>query len=374
MLERHFWAEHVRPFRLYFYDMTNSNEPQIAQLNKRAREVLRQIVETYMDSGEPVGSRTISRLDGIGLSPATIRNVMSDLEDTGMLFAPHTSAGRLPTEAGLRLFVDGLLEIGGLTEDDRQNIEAQCAAAGISPAQVLEQATDALAGLSHHAGLVAVPKQENSFKHIEFVSLSPDRALAVLVYEDGMVENRLLEVPLGVTAGALSEATNYLNARLVGRTLADARSSVLEELAAQRAQLDALTSDLVARGLADWSGDGGDVSTGSLIIRGHAKLLDDVAALDDLERVRRLFELLDSQETLVKLVDLAQDAEGVQIFIGSENQLFNHAGCSMIIAPYRNSDERVIGAVGVIGPTRMNYGRIIPMVDYTAQVVGRLIG
>jgi heat-inducible transcriptional repressor len=354
--------------------MTDSGQLQIAQLNRRARDVLRQIVESYMDSGEPIGSRTISRLEGIGLSPATIRNVMADLEDTGLLFSPHTSAGRLPTEAGLRLFVDGLLEIGGLTEDERKNIDAQCAAAGITPTQVLEQATDALAGLSHHAGLVAVPKQETPLKQIEFVSLSPDRALAVLVFQDGTVENRLLDVPLGVTTSALTEASNYLNSRLVGRTLVEARTNVMDELAAQRAQLDAITSDLVERGLADWSGDGKESGVGSLIIRGHAKLLDDVAALDDLERVRRLFEVLDSQETLVKLVDLAQDAEGVQIFIGSENELFNHAGCSMIIAPYRNSEERVIGAVGVIGPTRMNYGRIIPMVDYTAQVVGRLIG
>ena len=322
--------------------MTESAEPQIAQLNKRARDVLRQIVETYMDSGDPVGSRTISRLEGIGLSPATIRNVMADLEDTGLLFSPHTSAGRLPTEAGLRLFVDGLLEIGGLTEDDRQNIEAQCAAAGISPTHVLEQATDALSGLSHHAGLVAVPKQENPLKHIEFVNLSPDRALAVLVYQDGTVENRLLDMPLGVTAGALTEASNYLNSRLVGRTLIEARRTIMDELTAQRAQLDTITSDLVARGLADWSGDGQEGAFGSLIIRGHAKLLDDVAALDDLERVRRLFEMLDSQETLVKLVDLAQEAGGVQIFIGAENELFSHAGCSMIIAPYRNSEERVI--------------------------------
>lgn len=354
--------------------MTESAELQIAQLNKRARDVLRQIVETYMDSGEPVGSRTISRLDGVGLSSATIRNVMADLEDTGLLFAPHTSAGRLPTEAGLRMFVDGLLEIGNLTEEERQQIEAQCAAAGISPNKILEQATDALSGLSHHAGLIAVPKQENALKHIEFVSLSPDRALAVLVYQDGTVENRLVDVPLGVTAGALQEAGNYLNARLVGRTLSEARLNIEKELSAQRAQLDTITSDLVARGLAEWSGDGHEGGIGSLIIRGHAKLLEDVAALDDLERVRRLFELLDSRETLVKLVDLAQDAEGVQIFIGSENELFSHAGCSMIIAPYRNSEEQVIGAVGVIGPTRMNYGRIIPMVDYTAQVVGRLLG
>ena len=354
--------------------MTDAAEPQIAQLNKRARDVLRQIVETYMDSGEPVGSRTISRLDGVGLSPATIRNVMADLEDTGLLFSPHTSAGRLPTEAGLRLFVDGLLEIGNLTEEERQQIEAQCAAAGITPNKILEQATDALSGLSHHAGLVAVPKQENPLKHVEFVTLSPDRALAVLVYQDGAVENRLLDVPMGVTAGALQEAGNYLNARLVGRTLTEARRTIETELKAQRAQLDALTGDLVARGLAEWSGDGGDSEFGSLIIRGHAKLLEDVAALDDLERVRRLFELLDSQETLAKLVELAQDADGVQIFIGSENELFGHAGCSMIIAPYRNTEERVIGAVGVIGPTRMNYGRIIPMVDYTAQVVGRLLG
>lgn len=346
----------------------------VAEINKRARDVLRRVVETYMDSGEPVGSRTISRLDGMGLSPATIRNVMADLEEAGLLFAPHTSAGRLPTDAGMRLFVDGLLEIGGLAERERENIEAQCAGAGIGVAQVLAQATNALAGLSRHAGLVAAPKQESALKHIEFVSLSPGRALAVLVQNDGTVENRLIEVPLGIPNSALTEASNYLNARLAGKTLAEARAGILAELESQRAQLDSITSDLIARGLADWGGDGADGGSGSLIIRGHAKLLEDVSALDDLERVRRLFETLETKETLVRLIDLAHDAQGVRIFIGSENELFDHAGCSMIIAPYRNSEERVIGAVGVIGPTRMNYARIIPMVDYTAKVVGRLIG
>lgn len=358
-------------------------EKPVAQLNKRARDVLRRIVETYLDSGGPVGSRTISRQDGIGLSAASIRNVMADLEETGLLFAPHTSAGRLPTDAGLRLFVDGLLEIGGLTDEERRQIEAQCAAQGVSATQVLEQASDALTGLTHQAGVVAVPNRERALKQIEFVNISPGQAMAVLVLDDGSVENRLVETPPDLPQTALTEATNYLNARLAGRTLKEALQGITEELESQRAQIDRMTSDLVARGLADWAGSpdgaggrGGQSKSGagSLIVRGHSKLLEDVAALDDLERVRRLFETLETQETLARLLALAEDAQGVQIFIGAENDLFENTGCSMIIAPYRNSDQQVIGAVGVIGPTRMNYARIIPMVDYTSQVVSRLLG
>ncbi len=346
---------------------------QVIEINERSREILRRVVEAYMASGDPVGSRTVSRLDGVDLSPATIRNVMADLEDAGLLYAPHTSAGRLPTDVGLRLFVDGLLEIGRLGEEERGRIESQCAAAGVSVDQVLRQATESLSGLSHQAGLVVAPKSEARLKHIEFVNLSPGRALVVLVAENGVVENRLVDVPLGLPASALVEATNYLSARLVGRTLGEAGEAIRKELAEHRVQLDVLASELVEKGLATRAADG-DNAPGLLIVRGQSKLLEDVNAVEDLERVRRLFQMLETKETLVKLLDVTQAADGVQIFIGSENSLFQHSGCSMIIAPYKNAAEKVVGAIGVIGPTRMNYARIIPMVDYTARVVGRLIG
>ena len=324
-----------------------------------------------MQTGEPIGSRTLSRLLGQNLSPATIRNVMADLEEAGLLYSPHTSAGRLPTEAGLRLFVHGLLELGNLAEDERHNIEALCAARGKSLAQALEEATSALSGLSHCAGVVVVPKQERPLKHIEFVHLGPGRALVVLVTEDGMVENRVIEVPLGVPPATLVSASNYLNARLVGRTIEEARSEIEDEIGSHKAQLDELTSRVVATGIASWAGGDGE---SALIVRGQSHLLEDVTALADLERLRTLFEMLETKETVLRLLDASRKAEGVQIFIGAENHLFGVAGCSMIIAPYQNSREQIVGAIGVIGPTRINYARIIPMVDYTAKVIGRIIG
>ncbi len=347
----------------------------VAALSKRSRDVLRHVVEHYLEGGDPVGSRTISRLDGVALSPASIRNVMADLEDVGLLYAPHLSAGRLPTDRGMRLFVDGLLEVGRLTDEERADIESRCAAKGQGPAQVLEQASRSLAGLSHHAGLVVAPKTEAPLKHIEFVSLGPARALVVLVFANGIVENRLMDVPLGIPGSALVEATNFLSTRLVGRTLEESRDVIRAEFERHRAEIDAVTKDLVARGLAVWAGDDDATAEGgALIIRGTAKLLEDVTAVEDLERVRRLFETLETKETMARLLDLAQEAQGVEIFIGAENELFGNTGCSMILSPYRGTNQKLIGAIAVIGPKRMNYARIIPMVDYTARVVGRLLG
>jgi heat-inducible transcriptional repressor len=342
----------------------------LADLNERSRDILRHIVDAYMESGEPVGSRTISRRLAMSLSPATIRNVMADLEDAGLLYAPHTSAGRLPTERGLSLFVSGLLELGGLSKEERENIDGKCAAAGRSLADVLEDATTMLSGLSRCAGLVVAPKTERRLKHIEFVHLGPGRALVVMVTEDGLVENRIIDVPMGLPPASLIEATNYMSARLVGRTLNEARFGVLAELDQHRAELDALTSKVVEAGLATWAGE---KKGGALIIRGQANLLDEVTALSDLERIRALFAALETREAMVRLLEAADLAQGVQIFIGAQNELFGLAGCSVIIAPYRNSREQIVGAVGVIGPTRINYARIIPMVDYTAQVIGRIL-
>jgi heat-inducible transcriptional repressor len=343
----------------------------ITELNERSREIFRLIVDGYVATGEPVGSRTLSRRLTQNLSPATIRNVMADLEEAGLLYAPHTSAGRLPTELGLRLFVHGLLEIGRLAEDERRNIESLCRARGKSLPQALEEATSALSGLSHCAGVVIVPKQDRPLKHLEFVHLGPGRALVVLITEDGLVENRVIEVPLGLPPAALASAANYLNARLVGRTIEEAQAEIGEEIASNQAQLDELTSKLVAAGLATWAG--GDQGS-ALIVRGQANLLEDVTALADLERLRNLFEMLETRETMLRLLEASKLGEGVQIFIGAESHLFGVAGCSMVIAPYQNSREQIVGAIGVIGPTRINYARIIPMVDYTARMIGRLIG
>jgi heat-inducible transcriptional repressor len=351
-------------------DQASAASP-FTELNERSREIFRLIVDGYVQTGEPIGSRTLSRMLGQNLSPATIRNVMADLEEAGLLYSPHTSAGRLPTEAGLRLFVNGLLELGNLAEDERHNIEVLCAARGKSLAQALEEATSALSGLSHCAGVVVVPKQERPLKHIEFVHLGPGRALVVLVTEDGMVENRVIEVPLGVPPATLISASNYLNARLVGRTIEEARSDIEDDIGSHKAQLDELTSRVVATGIASWAGGDG---ASALIVRGQSHLLEDVTALTDLERLRTLFEMLETKETVLRLLDASKQAEGVQIFIGAENHLFGVAGCSMIIAPYQNSREQIVGAIGVIGPTRINYARIIPMVDYTAKVIGRIIG
>ena len=344
----------------------------ISELNQRSRDIFRQIVDAYVSTGEPVGSRTIARRLGQALSPATIRNVMADLEEQGLLYAPHTSAGRIPTEAGLRLFVDGLLEIGALTDQERDAIESQCAASGRSLPEALSEAGKLLSGLSSCAGLVLAPKTDRPLRHIEFVSLGQGRALVVLVTEDGLVENRVIEVPLGVPAATLVMATNYLNARLVGHTLDETRLRVGREIEDQRGELDELSSKVVEAGLATWAG--GTSSTGRLIIRGQARLLEDVTALTDLERIRALFEVLETREAMARLLEETGRGDGVQIFIGAENPLFRHTGCSMVVSPYMNSKEQIIGAIGVIGPTRINYARIIPLVDYTAKVIGRLLG
>ncbi len=351
--------------------MFRGKSPVVTELNDRSREIFRHIVEAYVETGEPIGSRTLSRRLVMPLSPATIRNVMADLEEAGLLYAPHTSAGRLPTQAGMRLFVNGLLELGGLAEDERARIDAQCRAAGKGVEQMLAEAIGALSGLSRCAGMVVAPKVQRSPRHMEFVWLGRGRALVVLVTEDGLVENRVLDLPDGVGPSALVEAGNFLNARLGGRSLDDVRDEVLAQLDEQRHQLDQLTQRVIEAGLATWAG--GD-SRSALIVRGTAHLLEDVTAVEDLERIRTLFEALETSQQFLRLLELTTKAEGVQIFIGAENELFDVTGCSMIVAPYHDSREQIIGAIGVIGPTRLNYARIIPMVDYTAKVIGRLIG
>src|SRR5215471_9981287 len=349
-----------------------ATQVSLAQLNERSRDIFRQIVESYLATGEPVGSRNISRLITTPLSPASVRNVMSDLEQLGLVYAPHASAGRLPTEFGLRFFVDALMQIGDLSDQDRVAIEGQVAAAGTTVENVLTEASGLLSGLARAAGVVLTAKANVRMKHIEFVRLEPERALVILVAEDGQVENRILNLPIGLPTSALTEGTNFLNAHIRGKTLAEATAELEKALEAGRAELDQLTQRIVAAGLASWSG--GERDERRLIVRGHANLLDDLKAVDDLERVRLLFDELETKRGVADLLGRAEHAEGVRIFIGSENKLFSLSGSSTIISPYRDSKGGIVGVIGVIGPTRLNYARIIPMVDYTARIVSKMLG
>jgi heat-inducible transcriptional repressor len=352
----------------------NVNQQGLAQLNERSREIFRLIVESYLATGEPVGSRNLSRILPMALSPASVRNVMSDLEQLGLVYAPHTSAGRLPTEIGLRFFVDALMQIGDLTERDRKAIEAQVAASGQSKSVegVLTEASALLSGLSRAAGVVLTAKANPRLKHVEFVRLEPERALVILVGEDGQVENRVLNVPIGLPTSALTEAGNFLNARIRGHTLVEVRVEVERTMKESKAELDQLTQRIVADGLASWSG--GESDERKLIVRGQAHLLEDLKALADLERVRLLFDDLETRREVIDLLGRAEQAEGVRVFIGSENQLFSLSGSSTIVAPYHDASGHIVGVLGVIGPTRLNYARIVPMVDYTARVVSKLLG
>jgi heat-inducible transcriptional repressor len=348
----------------------------LAQLNARSRDIFRQIVENYLATGEPVGSRNISRLIAVPLSPASVRNVMADLEQLGLIYAPHTSAGRLPTELGLRFFVDALMQVGDLTEPERQSIQSQLASVGKgqSVEAALGEALTRLSGLTRAAAVVLTAKANSRLKHIEFVRLEPERALVVLVGEDGQVENRVLTLPPGVPSSALTEATNFLNSRIRGRTLAEARLELETALTQSRAELDQLTQKVIAAGIASWSGGDGHNDDRQLIVRGHANLLEDLHALEDLERVRLLFDDLETKRGVIDLLGRAERADGVRIFIGSENKLFSLSGSSTIIAPYSDAAGHIVGVLGVIGPTRLNYARVIPTVDYAARIVSQMLG
>ena len=343
--------------------------PSLSDLDSRARDIFRRIVENYLETGEPVGSRTISK-GGVHLSPASIRNTMQDLGALGLLNAPHVSAGRMPTHAGLRLFVDGLLEVGDVGEAERNAIEGRLKSRGGSMEEALQEASAILSGLAGGAGVVVTPAREAGVKHVEFVALGPDRALVVIVLEDGAVENRIMRLAPGITPAALTEASNFLASRLRGRTLGEARGEMQNELARARQELDSVAARLVEDGLAAWSGGAEDAR--ALIVRGQANLID-AGAAEDLERIRRLFEDLEQKEQLIGLLDGVKEAEGVRIFIGAETRLFSLSGSAVIAAPYMSGRQKVLGAIGVIGPARLNYARVIPLVDYTARVLGQMM-
>ncbi|WP_298840808.1 heat-inducible transcriptional repressor HrcA [uncultured Roseobacter sp.] len=343
----------------------------LGEMNDRSREVFRRVVEGYLDDGMPVGSRTLTRDFSEKVSAATIRNVMQDLEYLGLLDSPHVSAGRIPTQMGLRMFVDGLLEIGDPDATDREKIDATAASNSEDVSGLLDRVGSALSGVTQGASLVMTPKREAPIKHIEFVSLSPDRALVVLVFADGHVENRLFSPPPGQTPSSMREAANFLNALIEGKTLSELHGAMKAEISNRRQEIDSLAQDLVQSGLAVWEGEGDQIER--LIVRGRSNLLSDEGEGEDLERIRRLFDDLERKRDIAEFLELAEGGDGVRIFIGSENKLFSLSGSSLVVSPYMNADRKIIGAVGVIGPTRLNYGRIVPIVNYTAQLVGKLI-
>ena len=345
--------------------------PKIDEMNDRSREVFRRVVEGYLENGVPVGSRTLTRDFSEKISAATIRNVMQDLEFLGLLGSPHTSAGRIPTQMGLRMFVDGLLEVGDLDGEDRQKIDRTLTGNDQDVASVLDQVGQALSGVTHGASLVLTPKHEAAIKHIEFVSLSADRALVVLVFADGHVENRVFTPPAGQTPSSMREAANFLNAIAAGHTLSELGSVISREIKARRQEIDVLAAELVKDGIALWENEG--EATERLIVRGRGNLLDADGNEADLARIRTLFDDLERKRDIAQFLDLAEEGEGVRIFIGSENKLFSLSGSSLVVSPYMNADRKIIGAVGVIGPTRLNYGRIVPIVNYTAKLVGKMI-
>jgi heat-inducible transcriptional repressor len=347
----------------------NERPPIIAEMNERTRDIFRRVVEGYLLSGEPVGSRTLSRALNESLSAATIRNVMADLEFLGLIGAPHVSAGRIPTQIGLRMFVDGFLEIGDVPREDREQIEAVGDAPDVSG--LLERVGAALSGVTGAAGLVLAPKVEAEVKHIEFVGLGADRALVILVHSDGQVENRVITLPLGVTPSSLREATNFINAWGTGRTIGELKQAIAGEIAADRRELDVAAARLVEAGLAVWQEEG--ANDARLIVRGQANLLGEGLSEGDYERVRRLFDDLERKKDIADFLDLAEGGQGVRIFIGSENKLFSLTGSTLVMSPYVNAERKIVGAVGIIGPTRLNYGRVVPIVDYTAQLVSRLL-
>ncbi len=351
-------------------DMSNTRE-LLEAMDMRTREVFRRVVESYLDTGAPVGSRTLSKQLPLKASPATIRNVMQDLEEMGLLESPHVSAGRLPTERGLRLFVDALLEVGEIAPEDREAIDASVGYNGEDLSVLLDRASEALSAVTHGASLVLAPRIEAPIREVQVVPLSGDDALLVIVTEDGQVENRLFRMPQGLSPAGLEQAANFVNSIARGRTIAELRRVIEQEIARHRSELDNLARQLVEAGLAVWQHD--EDHEERLIVRGQANLLDDADMLANLDRVRELFEDLEKKRDIVEFLELAEQGEGVRIFIGSENKLFSLSASSLVVSPYMNADRKIVGAVGVIGPRRLNYGRILPIIDYTAQLVGRIV-
>jgi heat-inducible transcriptional repressor len=364
----------MQPWTIYatpIAEAMTTPQPILSDMNDRTREVFRRVVEGYLSSGEPVGSRTLTRTLSEKVSAATVRNVMQDLEHLGLLDSPHVSAGRVPTQLGLRMFVDSLLEVGQVAPEDQERIDATLDTNDHDVTTLLDEVGAALSVITRGASVVLAPKREAPIRHIEFVGLGPDRALVVLVFADGQVENRIFVPPPGQTPSSMREAANFLNSLAEGRTLSELRANMTAEITRRRQEIDSLARELVEGGFAFWE-NAGEPSE-RLIVRGRSNLIDGVVDQAEIERIRVLFDDLERKRDIAEFLSLTEAGEGVRIFIGSENKLFSLSGSSLVVSPYMNADRKIIGAVGVIGPTRLNYGRIVPIVDYTAQLVGRLV-
>ena len=342
-----------------------------SNLNNRSKEILKQLVDNYLETGEPIGSETLSKKMKLKISSSSIRSIMSELQQEGLLISPHHSAGRVPTDKGMRLFLDGLLEIGRLDNNDKNSIEIQCRSKGSSYSEVLQKASKALSGLSNCAGLVVAPKFQNKVKHIDFLDLKNGQIMAIIVNENGLVENRVFQSGSKYQHFNLIEASNYLNDKLKGKTIENVQKKIIEEINNHKSELDLLSQNLVKKGIAEISTDD---ENPYIFLHGQSSLLNNEIVKGDLDKLKILFDKIDNKKNFLNLMENTSNADGVKVFIGSENILFNHTGLSVVMAPYKNNQQKVIGVIGVIGPMRINYSRIVPIVDFTSKLIGEILG
>lgn len=339
-----------------------------ADLNERGRLILEAIIEDYIESAEPVGSRSVTRRHQMGLSPATVRNVMADLEDMGYLVSPHTSAGRIPTEKGYRFYIDSLLQVRKLSLRERQDLERRYHFKGLRVEELLQEAGKALSSISNYTGIVMAPRLATTvFRHIEFLRLSQGKILVVFVSQSGLVQNKIIEVDEPIRQDELEKITNMLNHTLTGKTIQEIKETILDEMSREKA----LYNQLLQRALL-LSGEAlKDELGGQVFIEGAFNIMEQ-PEFADLERMKRLFRAFEQKSLLVDLLDKSQKAQGVQIFIGSATEYSEIEGCSLVTSSYSDR-QGTIGTLGVIGPSRMPYSMVIPIVDYTAKLVSQIL-
>ena len=340
------------------------------ELNDRSKLIFKKLVESYLKTGSPAGSETIMRTGGLNLSSASIRSILSDLQKEGLLFAPHRSAGRMPTEKGMRFFVDGLLEFGRISNIDKENIKQQCSSKGKSYEEVLDIASRAISGLSNYAGIVIAPKFQKNLKHLEFIRLNKTQLMLILAYVNGEVENRIIEDSGQYNSSLLIQASNYLTSKFSNKNISQIKKLLELDIKKSQNDIEIISSKLIKQGIIETSPN---VKNPYIFLHGQSNLLKDEIISKDLDQIRNLFDDIEKKSSFVEILENAGKAKGVQIFIGSKNFLFKHSGLSMIMAPYKNKEQEIIGAIGVVGPTRLNYSKIVPLVDYTSKIIGKVI-
>ena len=346
------------------------SENLYVELSDRSKQIFISVVETYLETGSPSGSETILKKGGIDLSSSSIRLILANLQKAGLLFAPHTSAGRLPTDKGMRLFVDGLLEFGRLTKDEQENIKQQCLSKGASFQEVLNEASKMISGLSNHAGIVVAPKYQNDIKHIEFIRLNQNQVMSIIASTTGQVENRIFDDTGNYSDNILREISNFLNSKYVNKSIGEIKNSIQLDLKNSKGRLEILSKNLVQKGILELIPNS---ENPYIFFHGQSSLLEDEIISNDLDEIRKLFDEIENKTSFVDILENTYSAKGVQIFIGSQNFLFKHSGLSMVMAPYKNKDQKIIGAIGVVGPTRLNYAKIVPLVDYTSKIIGKVL-